>query len=173
MNTKLQKAADVYCKVRISSNIVIFILLAISALYATYNIKKSVFIKTTGLITSINTEFQEKENVHYPIYTISFTDNLSKINFKTNIKDTKKQLSNNEVNDFVNQRKNTPITIFYNTIDPMGNIQLYTPEKSFTSILLSLAFLLLFFAFISYALIDNSIFCGFVIFRDIFSLFTL
>lgn len=168
----LGKHAQFYCNVRIVSNITLAVIIAVLSLYFSTKIQ-SLF--SNSLISQkakiLSVDVQKDNFYYYPVYNISFNtkDNTE---IKTKLTDITMMFPTKELADnFIEKLSTNELDIFYDEQNPKLNLYIKGQEKLVSKALLILAFSLVIFAIISYILLGNSIYCGFVIFRDIFTIF--
>jgi energy-converting hydrogenase Eha subunit H len=167
------KSALFYCDVRIISNIVFATTLAVISLALSYKLNtmtKKDFSSTKAKILSVS--LNEQKNIYYPIYKISFKNKNNKVVTKDVVNFTLFFTDKELANDFITKEKQKEsIEILYSNKNPDDNIIIKGQEKFASSALFIAAISLVIFAILSYILMGNAIYCGFIIFRDIFTIF--
>jgi hypothetical protein len=172
--TTLEKGALFYCNVRIVSNIVLAVSLAVISLWMSYKFKSILsndFLEAKAQIISIN--LNKEQGIYYPIYKISFKNSKNN-QVVTELRDITKFFPDQTSGEnFIAQQKNkATLNVFYSEKDPLNDIVIKGQEKFISSTFLLVSLSLVVFAILSYILLGNPIYCGFVIFRDIFTLFS-
>lgn len=172
MKVDLGKSALFYCDVRIVSNIVLAVILAVISLWISFklnNMKKSNFSSTKAKIISIS--LNEQQNVFYPVYKVSFKNNNNKEIIKDLPNFTLFFTDSQTANDFITaEKQKESIDILFN-LD--NDIIIKGQENFASSAFFMVATSLVIFAVLSYILMGNAIYCGFIIFRDIITMFTI
>lgn len=161
-----------YCNVRIISNIVVAVTLAVLSLIVSYQLNKltSDFQEAKAQIISV--QLNKENSIYYPIYKISFINNNKET--ITELRDISIFFPDEKSGqDFINNEKQKEsINILYSKLNP-NDILIKGQEKMISSTFALIASSLVVFALLSYILLGNALYCGFVIFRDIFTIFRI